>query len=75
MRLINTVAYIAEDGTGYLQHDFAAQCPNCNLVLNKEALSVVKFARDLVLDPYDAHDKLVYGNGVFMAYVLVLMSE
>lgn len=64
--IVLSPALINDDGTGYLQQDIAIQCPGtgCRRIITKETLGVAKFARDLVLDPYDPSDIAKYGNGV-----------
>lgn len=63
------IAFITAEGTGYLQEDFVVQCGNCSVVLTRESLAVVKFARDVVIDPHDPEDNARYKLGVYIACV------
>ncbi|GJE98075.1 hypothetical protein PsYK624_142970 [Phanerochaete sordida] len=64
------VPFIASDGTGYLQPRFAAACPACGLAATKDSLAVLKFARDVTLDPRSPDDRKHFGYGVYLAGTL-----
>lgn len=64
------VPLITEDGTGYLQSQFKATCPQCSVKATKESLGVLKFARDMTLDPRSHDDKQRFGQNVYMAGTL-----
>lgn len=63
------LAYVTQDGTGYLQSKFTATCPACAFSLNKEKLGLLKFTRNAVLDPRNKTDKQHHGHSVYLACV------
>lgn len=63
----HSTAFVTADGRGYLQRNFSIECTSCSLMITKETLSVMKFARDLVLDPLDLNDVERHGPRVYLA--------
>ncbi|KAJ3557417.1 hypothetical protein NM688_g1477 [Phlebia brevispora] len=61
-----SVSYLTSDGGGYSQHLFAAPCPSCQFAITRDGLAVLKFARDVVLDPANVADVQRHGKGVFL---------
>jgi hypothetical protein len=45
--LISTLVIFDDSGKGYCQK-FMTQCPDCHLEITKDALAVMKFAKDVV---------------------------
>lgn len=66
----SSIAFVTPEGTGYLQSKFASTCPTCSFSATKESLGVLKFARDVTLNPRSPEDKKQYGYGVYMAGTL-----
>lgn len=42
------LAYMDDNGTGYLQEHFFLSCPDCHLAMSKGTFAVAKLAEDLV---------------------------
>lgn len=64
--LNSRIAFLTPEGTGYSQHQFTAGCPSCKFSITKENLAVLKYARDIVLDPDAVEDVEKYGKAVFL---------
>lgn len=60
------IAFLSPEGTGYSQHLFSAGCQSCKFTVTREALAVLKFARDVVLDPANPADVQTYEKGVYL---------
>ncbi|EKM50657.1 uncharacterized protein PHACADRAFT_178388 [Phanerochaete carnosa HHB-10118-sp] len=67
--------FVTQDGTGYLQSKFISKCPSCGFAATKESLAVLKYARDVTLDPRNTDDVKRYGYGVYMAGTLRTITQ
>ncbi|KAJ3557415.1 hypothetical protein NM688_g1475 [Phlebia brevispora] len=61
-----SVPFLTPEGTGYSQHQFAVGCSSCKFMITKENLAVLKYARDIILDPENPGDVQSHGKAVFL---------
>ncbi|THG99278.1 hypothetical protein EW026_g3040 [Hermanssonia centrifuga] len=70
-----SVPYITSDGTGYAQHKFAFTCPACGFAISKESLAVLKFARNVAVNPYDPAEGKKSPYGIYLAGTLRTLTN
>jgi hypothetical protein len=63
-----SLEYVNENGTGYLQHSFSAQCSSeCGHTITKESLATAKLANDITRRVEDtAEGYLAYDFSPFL---------